>query len=157
MDHAYQKRVLGMASVAAKASGKDGDLDGIVMAVKVSAYRSISVKKNAFDFRRGGAKALPPHRFVESITGVSGVQYIVMATKVSVSRFYISLIFSQARGNAKPLSPQWCRLVKSIISTTRISYLGSHVSTGGFTPRGRTNHETNNTPSLQFLQRESRY
>ena len=42
MDQAYQKRVLGMASMAAKSSGKEGDLDGIVMDIKVSAYRSIS-------------------------------------------------------------------------------------------------------------------
>lgn len=38
MDQAYQKRVLGMASMAAKSSGKDGDLDAIVTAIKVSAY-----------------------------------------------------------------------------------------------------------------------
>lgn len=69
MDHAYQKRVLGIASMAAKASGKDGGLDGIVTVIKVSAYRSFSGKYIVFDFSRWGAKAFSPrcYRLVETI------------------------------------------------------------------------------------------
>lgn len=35
MDQAHQKLVLEMASIAAKSIGKDGDLDSIVIAIKV--------------------------------------------------------------------------------------------------------------------------
>ena len=69
MDQAFQKRVLGVASVAAKQFGKDGKLDGIVTDIKVGERWPLHLLSTNFFFsRRGNAKAVSPQWYRLVIT-----------------------------------------------------------------------------------------